>query len=116
MSVLLEALPTRAPEASTRTDRAPTVGIALLAVLPLAAMLVADPVGLAPFGPAKWLAVSTLAACGAGLVLVHRTGRPVIVSGRRSRCRREAPPWPSARWAARTVLARSTSSRSAKAL
>jgi O-antigen ligase len=71
MSVLLEAPPMRAPADSTRTADGGSIGARLLGVLPVASVLVADPAGLAPFGPAKWLAVSSIAAAGVGAVLLR---------------------------------------------
>ncbi|MCU1426534.1 MAG: hypothetical protein JWL83_534 [Actinomycetia bacterium] len=38
--------------------------VAVVAALPLAAVLVVDPRGLSPFGPAKWAAISTLVPLG----------------------------------------------------
>jgi hypothetical protein len=40
-----------------------------LGALVVGSVIVADPTGLAPFGPAKWLTISTLGALGGGLSL-----------------------------------------------
>ncbi|MFN2609021.1 MAG: O-antigen ligase family protein [Acidimicrobiales bacterium] len=53
----------------------PARTVVLAAVLP-AGLLVVGPGGLAPFGPAKWWAVSTLAAAGVALA-AGRPGPPV---------------------------------------
>ena len=47
-----------------------------LGALVVGSVAVADPSGLAPFGPAKWLAISTLALLGGGLAL--RNGQQPI--------------------------------------
>ena len=47
-----------------------------LGALVVGSVTVADPSGLAPFGPAKWLAISTLALLGGGLAL--RNGQQPI--------------------------------------
>lgn len=51
------------------------VGVWVLAALAPAALLVLDPVGWYPFGPAKWLVVSTLVPAGAALLWTGRTVR-----------------------------------------
>lgn len=42
-----------------------------LGALVVATVIAIDPVGLAPFGPARWMAVSTLALAGSGLAIWH---------------------------------------------
>lgn len=49
---------------------------AMVAALPSASILVLDPGGLAPFGPAKWAAVSTLVLALAACTLRRRSGLP----------------------------------------
>lgn len=53
------------------------VGVVVLAALAPAATLAFDPDGLFPFGPVKWLAVSTLVPLGAALLLLARPARAV---------------------------------------
>jgi Flp pilus assembly protein TadD len=57
----------------------------VLAALAPAAMLLLDPGGLFPFGPAKWLAVSTLVPAGAALLFARRPlrweRRPTLAVG-----------------------------------
>src|SRR5262245_33667471 len=59
------------------------VGVVALAALAPAALLAVDPWGWYPFGPLKWLLVSTLATAGAALVLRARPllmTRPLLVA------------------------------------
>ena len=60
------------------------VGRWSLSALAVGSVVVVDPSGLAPFGPAKWLAISTLGALGGGLALW---------SGRRPLDRRSLVMW-----------------------
>ena len=46
-------------------------GVGVLAALAPVTMLVVDPAGWFPFGPVKWLAVSTLLPLGGALVLAR---------------------------------------------
>jgi O-antigen ligase len=50
-------------------------GAFAFAVLPAAAILAVDPSGLAPFGPAKWLAIPTLVFAGAAALAATRPVR-----------------------------------------
>jgi hypothetical protein len=50
-------------------------GVGGLAALAPVTLLAVDPAGWFPFGPVKWLAVSTLVLAGSALVLSHRPAR-----------------------------------------